>query len=286
MIILDEERRNWLETAAEAARRAGALLRELGRQPLQVDHKGYRDLVTDADIAAQQLITGLIQGRFPEHGFLGEEEDLALPNLGPVIWVIDPIDGTSNFSRQQPNFSVSIAAAVPVIAAPEATTGTEALPPSLRVEAGVVYDPMRDELFGAATGQGCTLNGEQVRVSSVPELAAAIVGLDWGHSYENRRTVLAALNRFAHEVHSIRAIGSAALALAWVAAGRLDGYVQYALGPWDAAAGSLLVREAGGNVTTLDGQAWTPADAGCLAGNGRIQKRFRELADDLRSGQS
>jgi myo-inositol-1(or 4)-monophosphatase len=286
MMVHDEERLSWLETAAEAARQAGQLLRELGRQPLQVNHKGFRDLVTDADIAAQQLITRLLHGRFPEHGFLGEEDDPALPASGPVIWVIDPIDGTSNFSRQQPNFSVSIAAAVPAAAGREAKAATRAHLASLSVQAGVVYDPMRDELFAAAAGLGCTLNGQPVWVSSVPDLAPAIVALDWGHTHENRRTVLGALNRFAHEVHSIRAIGSAALALAWVAGGRLDGYRQYALGPWDAAAGSLLVREAGGSVTTLAGQDWTPADAGCLASNGRIQERFRELAADIGLAQS
>lgn len=265
----NHEIRSLQETAERAARLAGGLLRELVARPRQLSHKGFRDLVTDADIAAQQLITDLIQDRFPDHAFLGEEHNPALPSEGPIVWVIDPVDGTSNYSRQQPNFSVSIAAAVPG----EARSDRPRLA-GATIQAGVVYDPMRDELFSAAAGQGCSANGRQVRVSSVKELAPAIVGLDWGHSHENRRTVLAALNRFAHEVHSIRAIGSAALALAWVAAGRLDGYVQFALGPWDAAAGSLLVREAGGTVTTITGRPWTLADPGCLASNGRIHDAF------------
>jgi myo-inositol-1(or 4)-monophosphatase len=286
MSLSNEEILTWLQTAEEAARQAGALLRELVSQPRQLSQKGFRDLVTDADIAAQQLITRLIRDRFPEHGFIGEEDDPALPVTGPVLWVIDPVDGTSNFSRQQPNFSVSIAAAVPAAAVLAGELSSSARLAGTVVQAGVVYDPMRGELFSAAAGQGCSANGQKIRVSTVSDLAPAIVALDWGHSHKNRRTVLAALNRFAHEVHSIRAIGSAALALAWVAAGRLDGYVQYALGPWDAAAGSLLVREAGGIVTTLDGQPWTLADAGCLASNGLIQDSFGQLVAESRVEQS
>jgi myo-inositol-1(or 4)-monophosphatase len=272
MSLSDETKRSLLATAEEAALGAGKLLRELVTQPRQLGHKGFRDLVTDADIAAQHLITDLIQDRFPDHGFLGEEDDPGLPSTGDILWVIDPVDGTSNFSRQQPNFSVSIAAAVPA-----EQWGNDDRLARATVQVGVVYDPMGDELFSAAAGHGCRVNGRQVRVSSVSELAPAIVALDWGHSHENRRTVLAALSRFAHEVHSIRAIGSAALALAWVAAGRLEGYVQFALGPWDAAAGSLLIHEAGGIVTTVAGQPWTMADRDCLASNGLVHEQFRQL---------
>jgi myo-inositol-1(or 4)-monophosphatase len=272
MSLSEETKRSLLATAEEAAQGAGKLLRDLVTRPRQLSHKGFRDLVTDADIAAQQLITDLLQERFPDHGFLGEEDDPGLPSTGDILWVIDPVDGTSNFSRQQPNFSVSIAAAV----LGEQWSNEDRLSRAT-VQVGVVYDPMADELFSAVAGHGCSVNGRQARVSTVSELAPAIVALDWGHSHENRRTVLAALSRFAHEVHSIRAIGSAALALAWVAAGRLDGYVQFALGPWDAAAGSLLIHEAGGVVTTVSGRPWTLADRGCLASNGPVHEQFRQL---------
>jgi myo-inositol-1(or 4)-monophosphatase len=267
------EKQLLLTTGEEAARRAGALLREMLRQPREVSSKGFRDLVTDADIAAQAVITDFIRGRFPEHGFLGEEENPDLPLTGPVIWVIDPVDGTTNYSRQQPNFSVSIAAAV--MGEPGDKPASDNRQPAL--VAGVVYDPVADELFSAAAGMGCRVNGRVSQVSPVSELAQALVALDWGHSPANRRQVLAALGRYAHEVYSIRAIGSAALALAWVAAGRLDAYLQFALGPWDAAAGAVLVREAGGAITNLAGAPWTLAEPGCLATNGRIQQQFRQL---------
>ena len=130
-----------LETAREAAYQTGELIREKWSQPRQIKSKGFRDLVTDTDIAAQNLITDMIRARFPDHGFLTEEDDSDLPTGGPIIWVIDPVDGTTNFSRTLPTFCVSIAAV---------SNTNEQL-------AGAVYDPMRDELFSAARNQGAWL---------------------------------------------------------------------------------------------------------------------------------
>ena len=250
-----------LAAALDAAQAAGQLICRMWRQPREVRSKGFRDVVTDADIAAQKLITDMIQARFPDHGFLTEEDDGRLPADGPIIWVIDPVDGTTNYSRDIPTFCVSIAA---VTAAHE-------------VIVGVVYDPLRDEMFSAARGQGAWLNGPSgrrraIRVSQVDDLSAAIFGLDWSREPELRQAALAALDYYAHRVNDIRAIGAAALALSWVAAGRVDAYLNFQLSPWDLAAASLLIHEAGGELLDLEGRPWTFTTyaGGCLAGNGRI----------------
>lgn len=258
----EESTHTLLETAEAAARKAGALLREQWQQPRRLEKKGFRDWVTDADYASQQIMIDFIQRRHPDHGFQAEEADDELPTTGDVIWLVDPVDGTTNFSRQQPNFSITLAA----VAADH-------------VQAGVVYDPIRDEMFSAAVGGGSALNGQEIAVSDVGALERSIVALDWAHAPEQRQKTLDALRRFAHEVRTIRAIGSAALALAWVAAGRLDAYLNPGLQPWDLAAGALLIQEAGGRIGDWDGRPWTSAGkmtAG-LATNGRIHDRLLAL---------
>lgn len=228
-----------LQTAQAAAATAGAYLRDVWQQPRHIQSKGWRDLVTDADIEAQRLITELIRGRFPDHAFLTEEDDPTLPTAGTVRWIIDPIDGTSNFSRQVPVFSISIAA----------VDGEE-------IMAGVVYDPLRDEMFCAAAHQPTTLNGQPVQASHVNELIHAIIAFDWSRNPADRQLTLELLNNVAHQVHTIRAVGSAALGMAWVACGRLDAYFNAHMKPWDAAAGILLVQQAGGYLSTLQNQPW------------------------------
>lgn len=252
-----------LAAAQETAAAAGHLLREKWRQPRQLSHKGFREWVTDADYAAQQLITDRIRARFPEHGFLTEEENSELPANGEIIWVIDPVDGTSNYSRQQPNFSLSIAA---VSSAPAG-----------EVLAGVIYDPLRREMFSAAQGLGGFLNETPLAGSSISVLEQAIVALDWGHTPAEREYTLLTLQQIIHKVHTLRSIGTAALALAWVAAGRLDAYLHVALHPWDAAAGSLLIREAGGQISNHAGEEWRLDHPDCLASNGQIHQQLRAL---------
>jgi len=244
-----------LETAQTAAATAGAYLREVWQQPRQIQSKGWRDLVTDADVEAQRIITTIIRGRFPDHAFLAEEDDPTLSTVGSVRWIIDPIDGTSNFSRQVPIFSISIAAVA-----------------AGAVVAGVVYDPLRDEMFSAAANQPTTLNSQPVHASQVQELIQAIIAFDWSRNPVDRQLTLELLNRLAHQVHTIRAVGSAALGLAWVACGRLDAYFNAHMKPWDAAAGLLLVQQAGGQLTNLQNQPWlldAPTQP-CLVSNGHI----------------
>jgi myo-inositol-1(or 4)-monophosphatase len=258
---------NWnptvlLETAEDVARHAGGLLLEKSQEPRKLTNKGFRDWVTDADVAAQDLIAKHIRSRFPDHGFLTEEAAPDLPGEGDVIWIVDPLDGTSNYSRGQSNFCVSIAAAA----------GQD-------VQVGVIYDPVRDELFSAAINQVGTLNGEPIAVSEIEDPSRSIVGLDWGHSHTRRRKTLELLEAVAHDVHSVRAIGSAALALAWVAAGRLDAYFNVNLKRWDYAAGALLVTLAGGRFSTVsDGPVNLahPTES-CLASNGLLHQKYVDL---------
>jgi len=251
-----------LAVAQETAVSAGNLVCKKFGQPRRTTNKGFRDLVTDADLAAQRLITDRIQQAFPSHGFLPEEENAALPTEGEVIWVIDPVDGTTNYSRQLPVFCVSVAAAVP---------GEGPV-------VGVVYDPMRQECFSGAKGEGAWVNGHSLQVSPITDLSQAIIGLDWSHNKTTRQSVLDSLPRFAHQVQTVRAFGSAALALAWVAAGRLDAYLNYSLQPWDTAAAGLLINEADGRLSRLDPAnpylPWFEKNQGMLGSNGRIHDRL------------
>jgi myo-inositol-1(or 4)-monophosphatase len=248
------EWQQWCTAAADEARSAGALLRRLLADPRQVQSKGFRDLVTDADFAAQEQITRGLRQAFPEHGFWAEEEDSNLPTTGPVRWMIDPVDGTTNYSRGIPNFCVSIAAAV-----------------AETVVVGVIYDPLRDELFRAVRGQGCTVNDRPVTVSHTSNLAEGAIAIDYGRRRVVRERAIAALLSFVHDVRNIRSIGSAALALAWVAAGRLDAYLSFELGAWDIAAGALMIHEAGGQVSTMGQEPLgLVASTSCAASNGLL----------------
>ncbi|MCP4422105.1 MAG: inositol monophosphatase [Chloroflexi bacterium] len=254
-----------LTVAKETAVSAGKLARKLFSQPRQIKSKGFRDIVTDADFAAQQLITDIIQQNFPDHGFLPEEEDSKLPKSGPIIWIIDPVDGTTNYSRQFPEFCVSVAACLPQ------NGGYTPI-------AGAIYDPMRQELFSAARGCGATIQlGDEtprpMQVSIVANTADSVLCIDWSSSVKKRASVLQLLNHLAPKSFTVRAIGTAALAMAWVAAGRVDAYLNLRLRPWDVAAALLLVQESGGAFTTPSGEPiiWDVAGMSCLVSNGRIQ---------------
>jgi myo-inositol-1(or 4)-monophosphatase len=266
-----------LQTAERTAVSAGKLAREKWAQPMAVTSKGFRDVVTETDFAAQALITDAILAQFPTHGFLTEEEDSSLPQTGEVIWIIDPIDGTINFSRMLPEFCVSVAAirgGAPIadlLAQPE-------------VLAGAIYDPMRGELFSGAAGLGATMQidgGEKrpLSVSAVTTLESALLTHDWSHEVAGRQTVLDVLGGLAHHVFSTRSFGSAALALAWLAAGRSDLYFNYSLKPWDVAAAQVLFAEAGGTISNGDGSPLRLSVDGMsiLASNGRLHSELTRV---------
>jgi len=269
-----------LRSLAEiAATDAGALLLKKWQRPSRIELKGFRDWVTDADYESQQLITRLIVERYPDHGFLTEEEGHDLNESGPILWIIDPVDGTTNFGRRLPVFCISIGVARRV-----QTTSKSVLDDGYELVAGAVFDPMRNELFSGGLGQGATLNGQSIQVSQTEELSETLFGVDWSRTHHLRQAMVNSVAKIANQVHTIRAIGSAALGLAWVAAGRLDAYANMSLGPWDVAAASVLIREAGGSLTTLDGANWRLTSQGCLASNGHLHQPIRSKADFFEAG--
>ena len=247
-----------LSVAIEVAREAGAILREYAGGPLDVREKGRRaDLVTAADKASEALIKRRLLDAFPHASILGEETGTT-HGTSDERWIVDPLDGTTNFAHGYPLCCVSIA-----------------YERSGEIVAGVVYAPFMEELFAAERGSGTRLNGSPVTVSPIDLVADAMVctGFHPADFERNARYFAAA----SHRAQAVRRDGSAALDLAYVAMGRFDGFWEYDLNPWDVAAGSLLIAEAGGVVTRVDGSAASVDARSILATNGRIHDELREV---------
>lgn len=230
-----------LATAEETARRAGSLLRDALTRPRPVTQKGINDVVTETDKQSEALIVGTLLDAFPDHHFVGEEGGGrgAPVETADYRWHIDPLDGTRNFAYGHPHFSISIGLAD--------KTGEPIL--------GVVYDPVRDELFKAIRGSGATLNGRTIRVTQTPDLFESILVTGyppdrWTNADNNMEESTAILTR----ARALRCSGSAALDLSYVAAGRYDGYWERSLNSWDITAGLLLVTEAGGRISNYRGR--------------------------------
>lgn len=250
-----------LNIAVGAARRAGeVIVRSLDRVgALVVSEKGRNDFVSEVDRAAEQVLIATIRKSYPSHGFLAEESGAAAGD--DYTWVIDPLDGTTNFLHGFPQFAVSVACR---------HRG--------RAEVGVVLDPLRGELFTAERGGGTQLDGRRLRVSQRPGLEGALVGT--GFPYRDNRRLLkpyvAMLESVMNATAGVRRPGAASLDLAYVAAGRLDAFFEFGLSPWDTAAGNLLITEAGGRVGTMSGGEY--ADGGdLLAGSPKVYAALAEL---------
>jgi myo-inositol-1(or 4)-monophosphatase len=248
------------QVAILAARRAGLLLKRRLGQKRQIKYKGAVNLVTEMDLLAERVIVSEVRKRYPDHGFLAEEKT-NLQGSSPYRWVIDPLDGTTNYAHAFPVFSVSIA-----------------LEKERKVILGVVYDPTREELFVAKKGKGARLNGRKIHVSSTPKLSECLLAT--GFPYDIREAGADNFDHFrnfALRAHAVRRAGSAALDLCYVAAGRFDGFWEMRLGPWDMAAGSLIVREAGGKVTDFLGNPVDLDGKHVLASNGKIHREMIKL---------
>jgi myo-inositol-1(or 4)-monophosphatase len=230
----------WLTQAEEIARAAGALLRERWQQQHTVRSKGFRNVVTEADLAAEKLILSRLRDAFPDHTITSEEAG-ADTEHADIRWLVDPLDGTTNFSRNNPNFCVSLAAA-------------DAAGPVV----GVVYDPLRDHCFRARRGGGATLNGAPVKTSGVTAFEHAVVATDWPRTPDLRSEHRERVGRLLDQGRTLRALGSAALNMVYVATGWFDLYLARHLSPWDHAAAALIVKEAGGALSTLRGETWHP----------------------------
>ncbi len=275
-MVIDKE---LLERAAhigrQAALAAGALLRLNFQQPHQITYKGAIDPVTESDLQSQELIVALIRRSFPDHGFLAEEttagagrgglEPAAAPLPGsearPCRWIIDPLDGTVNFAHGFAAFCVSIALEV-----------------EGRLEYGVVYDPIRDELFEARRGQGALLNGRAIQVSGIDRLDRALVATGFPYDIRERLPqTLARMRRILGEVQGLRRAGAAALDMAYLACGRFDAFYEENLKPWDTAAGLLLVSEAGGRLTDFSGGLYDLYSPNILCSNGLLHEKILTL---------
>ncbi len=238
-----------LEFTIDLARTAGDILREMYEQPREIHAKGVRDFYTDADLAAQAAIVERIRSREPQAAILAEE-NIQPPAGATSIWVIDPLDGTTNYSRHMPVFSTSIA-----------------LVRDGRPVLGVIYDPLRDDLFAAEAEGGATLNGQPIHVSTASDIREAVIGLDWGRGEEARARELEWLRRTGLQSRTIRAIGSAALGMCYLAAGWIDVYYHGALMPWDGAAGKIIIEEAGGTLLNHRAQPWNYVEPDCIGCN-------------------
>lgn len=246
------------KTAIEAAHLAGAILLDYARGGFRIEHKRTIDLVTDADRRSEQVIVETIAKAYPEHQILAEERGLETGAPSPYRWIVDPLDGTTNFAHGLPLYCVSIG-----------------LEYEGQVILGVVWDPNRHELFIAEVGKGATLNGLPLKVSRIDKLNEAL--LVTGFAYDIRETAQNNLDHFARFslcAQGVRRLGAAALDLCYVACGRLDGFWEIKLHPWDMAAGSLIVREAGGRVTDFSGETFSIYGNELVASNGLIHDQM------------
>jgi myo-inositol-1(or 4)-monophosphatase len=241
--------------AEAAAREAGRIIQDY-RGRFQVVEKGRSDLLTSADPAAQAAVIGMIRSVWPDHTFLGEEDGARPDPDKPFRWIIDPLDGTTNYVHGFPFYAVSVGLEI-----------------AGRLSVGVVYDPVHDEMFSAARGAGATCNGRPIRVSEVSRLSAALLATGFppllGDDATARRLADTFI-RFARATHSVVRFGSAALSLAYVACGRLDAVYAYNWKPWDTAAGAVIVSEAGGRVSNTAGGAFDLYSPDLLVSNGRV----------------
>lgn len=251
-----------LDAAKEAARRAAVVL-DQWRQKFQVREKGRADLVTDADLASQRTIQEYLVRRFPDHGFLGEE-DLSASNRpgpeAPPTWIVDPIDGTTNYVHDCPLYCISIGLQI-----------------AGALVVGAVYDPCRQEMFAAAQGHGAWLNERRLQTSAAQRLQDALLATGFPPDMRGHERTLDWWRHFSFNAQSLRRTGSTALNMAYVAAGRFDGYFAFDNHVWDVAGATVLVREAGGMVTNVDGSPYDPYTPDALATNGPLHSLLTDI---------
>jgi myo-inositol-1(or 4)-monophosphatase len=267
----------WVPKASEIAREAGASLREFLVQGVETEYKGDVDLVTVADRTVEKLIRTRLGEVFPNHGIYGEEGTRERLDQ-QYRWYVDPLDGTTNFAHGIPHFCVSM--------------GLEQRAPDLApdqdgtIVAGVIYNPMLDELFTAERGHGAQLNGSPIHVSSVPDLGESLVATGFPSRKRHDNPNIHFYQEFTLRSHGVRRAGSAALDLAYVACGRFEAFWEFHLNPWDTSAGFLLVEEAGGRITDFAGGPFQLNSREVLASNGLIHDELIAMFVDLFAGRN
>jgi len=250
-----------LNFAIEAARDAGQILLEKFGRNIAVSLKGDINLVTEADLASEALIVERIKSYYPKHSILAEESGAAVIDSSTTWkWIIDPLDGTTNYAHGYPCFCVTIA-----------------VEHEAEIVVAVTFDPTRSELFAAERGRGASLNNKPIRVSQTERLGEALIVTGFPYDFKDRPNFARHLNRFLVESRGVRRDGSAAIDLAYVACGRFDGFWEEGLNPWDMAAGVLLIEEAGGQVTNYDGSRFSIYSPPMLATNGLIHTEMSRI---------
>jgi myo-inositol-1(or 4)-monophosphatase len=258
------------------AREAGALLREFYAKGVATEYKGDVDLVTEADRASEKLIRERLTKAFPTHGIYGEEGTRDQME-SEFRWYVDPLDGTTNFAHGFPVFCVVL--------------GLERRAKGLRADedgemvAGVIYDPLRDEMFLAERGKGAFLNGRAIHVSKTTTLQEALTATGFPSHKRHVSPNIHFYQEFTLRSHGVRRAGSAALDMVYVACGRIDGFWEFHLNPWDTSAGYLIVEEAGGRVTRMDGSKFRLDSQEVLATNGRIAGEMEYLFAEMFAGR-
>jgi myo-inositol-1(or 4)-monophosphatase len=269
--VTDPSTSEYLQTAIDAVRQGGDLQRARFGSVLDIRKKGEIDLVTEVDVAIERMIRALIADRHPGHDVLAEE--LGGPGPGPrspYCWIVDPLDGTTNFAHGLPLFCCTVALEV-----------------AGRLEVGAVYDPTRDELFTAERGNGAFLNGNRLQVSGAARLIDALLVTGFPYSMQqNLPELLGLFGAYLGRARAVRRLGSAALDICYVAAGRMDGFWEQGINAWDIAAGVLLVEEAGGRLTALDGGPFDLHSGRIIASNGLIHGEMVDVIRDFFAGLS
>jgi myo-inositol-1(or 4)-monophosphatase len=254
------------EFAVRLVREVGEIVRGMERPERAETKVSHADLRTSTDVAVEQFVIRRIREAYPDHHVIGEESGGEVVEPGRPVWFVDPIDGTTNYFRGFPMFGCNIALCV----------GKE-------VKVGVTLDIMNDVAYWAEAGRGAWADGKRLHVSGVEELSRAVLATGFPYDKaENLDNNLAEFGAILPRTRAVRRIGCAGLDLAWLAAGRFDAYWEKNLGPWDCASGALLVREAGGEVTTYDGRPWTPLEPTILASNGHLHRELRQLISEAR----
>jgi myo-inositol-1(or 4)-monophosphatase len=258
---------SFLETAAEIAREAGAIVTNYGERKIGFELKGEYDLVTEADRASERLIVERLQSHFPTHGIVAEEGGGG-EGTSDYRWYVDPLDGTTNFAHGFPAYNV-----------------TMALEHAGELIAGVVFDPLRNEMFAAERGSGAYLNNRRIHVSKAARIESSLVATGFPSRKRHENVNVHFYYQLAMMSHGVRRAGSAALDLAYVACGRLDAFWEFGLNPWDIAAGVLLVREAGGTCSDMHGGPLAMRGPQILADNSLIHSEILGLFAEIFAGK-
>lgn len=258
---------SFLETAIEIAREAGALVTSFAERRIPFELKGDYDLVTEADRASEALIVERLHSHFPSHSVIGEEGGYR-QRTGEYCWYVDPVDGTTNFAHGYPAYNVTLA-----------------VEHNGELLAGVIFDPTRNEMFAAEKGGGAYLNGRRIHVSKTQNVEESLVVTGFPSRKRHENINIHFYYQLAMISHGVRRSGSAALDLAYVASGRLDAFWEFGLNPWDMAAGILLIEEAGGRCSNMNGAHRDLRGAHVLATNGSIHQEMLQIFGEIFSGR-